>query len=194
VSASDVTINLKDLKALLGLCLELGADVSLRFDKAGLPLLAVPHLRGAQVGRICSMWLVDDERCAAVACVRAACAVLWQSVCCCCQVCQHNQTHAVQLIVGELQQALRRLHCCVLLCFACNIHAPAVSPSTCCSSVLLILTLGRFLHQQLSSAAAPLPCLQIGRYLHKYLLLLPLLLLLLLLLRCTIRRWTTQQS
>jgi hypothetical protein len=50
VSASDVTINLKDLKALLGLCLELGADVSLRFDKAGLPLLAVPHLRGAQVG------------------------------------------------------------------------------------------------------------------------------------------------
>uniref|UniRef100_A0A383VQ33 Uncharacterized protein n=1 Tax=Tetradesmus obliquus TaxID=3088 RepID=A0A383VQ33_TETOB len=48
VSASDVTINLKDLKALLGLCLELGADVSLRFDKAGLPLLAVPHLRGAQ--------------------------------------------------------------------------------------------------------------------------------------------------
>jgi hypothetical protein len=53
VSASDVTINLKDLKALLGLCLELGADVSLKFDKAGLPLLAVPHLRGAQVGMGC---------------------------------------------------------------------------------------------------------------------------------------------
>jgi hypothetical protein len=59
VSASDVTINLKDLKALLGLCLELGADVSLKFDKAGLPLLAVPHLRGAQVGAACGWWIMN---------------------------------------------------------------------------------------------------------------------------------------
>jgi hypothetical protein len=28
---------------LLGLCLKMGADVSLEVDEAGLPLLAVPH-------------------------------------------------------------------------------------------------------------------------------------------------------
>jgi len=48
-SPSDVTINLKDLKALVGLCVELGADVVLKFDEAGVPLLAVPHAAGVQV-------------------------------------------------------------------------------------------------------------------------------------------------
>lgn len=46
---SDVTINLKDLKALVGLCVELGADVVLKFDEAGVPVLAVPHAPGVQV-------------------------------------------------------------------------------------------------------------------------------------------------
>lgn len=48
-AACDVTINLKDLKALVGLCVELGADVVLKFDEAGVPLLAVPHAPGVQV-------------------------------------------------------------------------------------------------------------------------------------------------
>lgn len=47
--ASDVTVNLKDLKALVGLCVEMGVDVGLRFDAPGVPLLAVPHVRGVQV-------------------------------------------------------------------------------------------------------------------------------------------------
>lgn len=47
--ASDITVNLKDLKALVGLCVEMGADVCLRFDAPGVPLLAVPHIRGVQV-------------------------------------------------------------------------------------------------------------------------------------------------
>jgi hypothetical protein len=46
---SDVTINLKDLKTLVGLCVELGADVVLKFDEAGVPLLALPHAPGQQV-------------------------------------------------------------------------------------------------------------------------------------------------
>lgn len=47
--ASDVTVNLKDLKALVGLCVEMDVDVGLRFDAPGVPLLAVPHVRGVQV-------------------------------------------------------------------------------------------------------------------------------------------------
>ncbi|KAF8072554.1 RAD9A [Scenedesmus sp. PABB004] len=47
-ATSDVTINLKDLRALLGLCVDVGADVALRFDAPGVPLLATPHMRGAQ--------------------------------------------------------------------------------------------------------------------------------------------------
>lgn len=52
---ADVTVNLKDLKALVGLCCELGADVVLKFDEAGVPLLAVPHAPGVQVR---AFWLV----------------------------------------------------------------------------------------------------------------------------------------
>jgi hypothetical protein len=55
-SASDVTINLKDLKALVALCAELGADVMLRFDEAGVPLLAAPHVGGVQVRRGGGWW------------------------------------------------------------------------------------------------------------------------------------------
>lgn len=47
---SDVTINLKDLKALVGLCSDLGADVLLKFDEAGVPLMAQPHAPGVMVG------------------------------------------------------------------------------------------------------------------------------------------------
>jgi hypothetical protein len=53
---SDVTINLKDLKALVGLCCELGADVVLKFDEAGVPLLALPHAPGVQVRRLGASW------------------------------------------------------------------------------------------------------------------------------------------
>eukprot|EP00775_Hariotina_reticulata_P012101 gene12101-12240_t len=47
-SPCDVTINLKDFKALVGLCVEMNADVELKFAAAGEPMLAVPHVPGMQ--------------------------------------------------------------------------------------------------------------------------------------------------
>ncbi len=49
VTPSDVTVNLRDLKAVVALCVDLGADVALRFDKPGVPMLAAPHVYALQV-------------------------------------------------------------------------------------------------------------------------------------------------
>lgn len=40
----DVTFNLKDFRAMLQLCDGLRADICLRFDSAGDPLVVGPHL------------------------------------------------------------------------------------------------------------------------------------------------------
>ena len=44
-----MTFNVKDLRALLALCEHMGANIALRFDCAGAPLLAEPHISGHQV-------------------------------------------------------------------------------------------------------------------------------------------------
>jgi hypothetical protein len=49
---ADVTFNLKDLRALLGLCEDMDANIALHFDAAGAPLLAEPAPRGTQVSRV----------------------------------------------------------------------------------------------------------------------------------------------
>lgn len=48
--AYDATFNVRDLRALLGLCEAMGAEVALRFERPGTPLLAEPHFGGEQVG------------------------------------------------------------------------------------------------------------------------------------------------
>lgn len=72
---SDVTVNLKDLKALVGLCVELGADVGLKFDEAGVPLLAMPHAAGVTV-RCCWLdcWLCVGRCVKQCVCLEGVCA------------------------------------------------------------------------------------------------------------------------
>jgi hypothetical protein len=41
--ATDVTVNLKDFKAMLSLCENLGTHIKLCFDSPGNPLVAEPH-------------------------------------------------------------------------------------------------------------------------------------------------------
>ncbi|GIL92701.1 hypothetical protein Vretifemale_20210 [Volvox reticuliferus] len=48
--ATDVTFNVKDFRAMTTLCTALGADVALRFEAAGAPLVVEPHFRGLLVG------------------------------------------------------------------------------------------------------------------------------------------------
>ena len=50
---ADVTFNLKDFKAMLSLCEAMSANVAIRFETPGNPLVVKPHLRGthAQVWR-----------------------------------------------------------------------------------------------------------------------------------------------
>ncbi len=43
---SDVTFNLRDFRAMLSLCEGLRANVAIRFDAPGQPLVVGPHLRG----------------------------------------------------------------------------------------------------------------------------------------------------
>ena len=45
---ADVTFNLKDFKAMLSLCEAMGANVAIRFDAPGNPLVVKPHHRGSQ--------------------------------------------------------------------------------------------------------------------------------------------------
>jgi hypothetical protein len=50
---ADVTFNLKDLRALLGLCEDMGANMGLAFSGPGAPLLAEPvHPPGHPVGGV----------------------------------------------------------------------------------------------------------------------------------------------
>ena len=44
--AADVTFNLKDFKHMLALCEGMGANVAVRFDSPGAPLLVEPSLHG----------------------------------------------------------------------------------------------------------------------------------------------------
>lgn len=48
--AADVTFNVKDFRAMTALCTALGADVALRLEVAGAPLVVEPHFRGLRVG------------------------------------------------------------------------------------------------------------------------------------------------
>ncbi|KAK9829514.1 hypothetical protein WJX72_006295 [[Myrmecia] bisecta] len=47
--ASDVTFNLKDFKTMLSLCESMGANVAIRFDQPGQPLVVEPQFRGAHI-------------------------------------------------------------------------------------------------------------------------------------------------
>ncbi len=67
---ADVTFNVKDLRCLLALCEHMGANISLLFDTAGMPLLAEPHFRGTHVSG-------------------AAESVLLHGVCCLLAMCEH---------------------------------------------------------------------------------------------------------
>ena len=51
--ATDVTINLKDLKAILSLCENLGTNMKLCFDSPGNPLVAEPHFPQIQAQVSC---------------------------------------------------------------------------------------------------------------------------------------------
>jgi hypothetical protein len=42
-----VTVNLKDFKAMMGLCESLGTHIKLSFDSPGNPLVAEPHFAHA---------------------------------------------------------------------------------------------------------------------------------------------------
>ncbi|KXZ55702.1 hypothetical protein GPECTOR_2g1252 [Gonium pectorale] len=48
--AADVTFNVRDFRAMAALCTALGADVALRLEGAGAPLLVEPHFRGLAEG------------------------------------------------------------------------------------------------------------------------------------------------
>ncbi|GLI67952.1 hypothetical protein VaNZ11_012284 [Volvox africanus] len=48
--AADVTFNVKDFRAMTTLCTALGADVALRLEAAGAPLVLEPHFRGLREG------------------------------------------------------------------------------------------------------------------------------------------------
>ncbi|GIL57565.1 hypothetical protein Vafri_12774 [Volvox africanus] len=48
--AADVTFNVKDFRAMTSLCTALGADVALRLEAAGAPLVVEPHFRGLREG------------------------------------------------------------------------------------------------------------------------------------------------
>eukprot|EP00798_Chlamydomonas_sp_ICE-L_P016936 gene16936-23209_t len=43
---SDVTFNVKDFKTFVSLCEHMGANITIRFDQPGVPLVAEPHFRG----------------------------------------------------------------------------------------------------------------------------------------------------
>eukprot|EP00884_Botryococcus_braunii_P012178 jgi/Botrbrau1/20961/Bobra.0135s0079.1 len=49
---SDVTFNLKDLRCMLALCEAMQADVTIRFDRPGQPLLVEPVFRGAALQEV----------------------------------------------------------------------------------------------------------------------------------------------
>ncbi|GIL92700.1 hypothetical protein Vretifemale_20210 [Volvox reticuliferus] len=53
--ATDVTFNVKDFRAMTTLCTALGADVALRFEAAGAPLVVEPHFRGL-------LWVIHVTR------------------------------------------------------------------------------------------------------------------------------------
>ena len=48
-----MTVNLKDFKAMLGLCESLGTHIKLSFDSPGNPLVAEPHFAHAGHGQVC---------------------------------------------------------------------------------------------------------------------------------------------
>ena len=48
-AVSDVTFNLKDFKHMLSMCESLGANVAIRFDQPGAPLVVEPQFRANPV-------------------------------------------------------------------------------------------------------------------------------------------------
>lgn len=48
-AAADVTFNLKDLRVMLALCEAMNANIALRFEQPGAPLLAEPYATGPHV-------------------------------------------------------------------------------------------------------------------------------------------------
>ncbi len=47
--ASDVTFNVRDFRSMAALCTALGADVTMRLEGPGAPVLVEPHFRGLPV-------------------------------------------------------------------------------------------------------------------------------------------------
>ncbi|KAL6755095.1 Rad9-domain-containing protein [Haematococcus lacustris] len=51
-SQSDCTFNIKDFRAMVSLCEALHANITIRMDSAGMPLVIEPHFRGAEASDI----------------------------------------------------------------------------------------------------------------------------------------------